>query len=168
MRRIRILRPPRHRFLARKPCLRFRLRWEGWYSVPRAAKRTWSWKRGFIVWGGVYTLLVRRENIGETWIFGWEFKTNSRFVALNIGRGGGRRTVLSSVSGIRGISQKKKKERQEEIRHTSRKSRLHHVVLMTLMSEDSPTALLFINHFWLDVESPIISVNSFCQQLVLC
>ena len=162
MRRIRILRPPRHRFLARKPCLRFRLRWEGWYSVPRAAKRTWSWKREFIVWGGVYTLLVRRENIGETWIFIWEFKTNSRFVALNIGRGGGRRTVLSSVSGIRGISQKKKE------RATGRDT--SHVTQITPPSRclNDPYVRRF-SHGVL-VHQPLLTrcrvTNNLCQQLL--
>ena len=152
MRRMKILRPPRLRFLARKPCLRFRLRWEGWYSVPRAAKRTWSWKRGFIVCGGVNTLLASRENIGGTWFFGWEFKANSCFVALNIGRGGGRRMVLTSISGIRGMS-----DREWYVTHHA-----HHAYTISYVRK-SPTAFFLQPHLTLTRVNyqlcPAISVN---------
>lgn len=42
------LRPPAVFILARKPCLRLRLRWDGWYSVPREPNRVCcarGWKR---------------------------------------------------------------------------------------------------------------------------
>lgn len=95
-RRLRILRPPTVRFRARKPCLRLRLRCEGWYSVPRAANRTGSWN------SGLGASVGRRNSVGG----GCCARTRA---AASTGRRGGRRRTASSEGGRRGMVQEKEK-----------------------------------------------------------